>query len=46
MALRDVKPMDGKQWKQVTSQLRSGPTDESISTVEDALKRASRLKEA
>jgi len=45
MALREVKPLDEKQWKQVTSQLDSGPTAESISTVEKALKLANRLKE-
>ncbi len=45
MALREVKPLDEKQWEQVTSQLKSGPTDESISTVEKALKLANRLKE-
>lgn len=46
MALREVKPMDDKQWKQVTSQLKAGPTEESINTVKAALERASKLKEA
>ena len=45
MALRDVKPLDNEQWKQVTDQLRSGPTDKSIKTIEDALKLGSKLKE-
>lgn len=43
MALREVKPMDDKQWEQVTSQLRAGPTEKSISTVKAALERASKL---
>ena len=46
MALREVKPLDDKQWAQVTSQLKAGPTKESISTVKEALERASKLKEA
>ena len=46
MALREVKPMDDKQWKQVTDQLKAGPTKESIKTVKAALELASKLKEA
>ena len=46
MALREVKPMDDKQWKQVTNQLKAGPTTESINTVKSALERAGKLKEA
>lgn len=46
MALREVKPMDDKQWEQVTSQLKAGPTEESINTVKAALERAGKLKEA
>ena len=46
MTLREVKPMDDKQWKQVTDQLKAGPTKESIKTVKAALELASKLKEA
>lgn len=46
MALRQVKPLDDKQWEQVTRQLKKGPTEESIRTVKEALERADKLKEA
>ena len=46
MALREVKPMDDKQWKQVTGQLKAGPTKKSIKTVKGALELANKLKEA
>ena len=44
MALREVKPLDEKQWAQVQEMLKVGPTDESISTVKNALERASKIK--
>ena len=37
MALREVKPLNEKQWQQVTSELDAGPTDESIAIVTEAL---------
>lgn len=46
MALREVKPMDAKQWEQVTSELKIGPTEKSIRTVKAALECAGKLKEA
>ncbi len=44
MALRDVKPLDEKQWSQVQDMLKQGPTDKSISTVKHALERAEKIK--
>ena len=44
MALREVKPLDTKQWAQVQDMLKTGPTDESIATVKKALERASKIK--
>ncbi len=44
MTLRDVKPLDEKQWAQVQNMLKQGPTEKSISTVKNALKRAEKIK--
>ncbi len=44
MVLRDVKPLDEKQWAQVQEMLKTGPTDKSIATVKKALERASKIK--
>ena len=44
MALREVKPLDKKQWAQVQDMLKTGPTDESIAIVKKALERASKIK--
>jgi len=46
MALREVKPLDEKQWKLVTKQLASGPSNKSIKAVNYALKLANEIKEA
>ena len=45
MPLRDVRPLDDKQWSQVTEQLKAGPTNKSTKTVNDALRLADKLKE-
>lgn len=45
MALRQVKPLNDEQWKQVIGELENGPTDRSIDIVEKALQLASHLKE-
>ena len=45
MVLREVKPLSDKQWEQVTRELKAGPTEKSIKTVNDALARAAKLKE-
>lgn len=37
MALREVKPLNENQWNQVTKELSTGPTDESIAIVNEAL---------
>ncbi len=44
MALREVKPLDNQQWEQVQNMIKTGPTDESITTVKTALERASKIK--
>jgi hypothetical protein len=44
MALREVKPLDNKQWTQVKAMMEEGPTDTSIATVKRALERASKIK--
>ena len=44
MPLRDVKPLDEKQWAQLQAMLKEGPTDESIATVKRALKRTKNIK--
>ncbi len=44
MPLRDVKPLDEKQWAQLQAMLKEGPTDESIATVKRALKRTENIK--
>lgn len=33
MALREVKPLDKKQWKLVTAKLESGPTKKSVKRI-------------
>ncbi len=45
MALREVKPLNAKQWLQVTSALKSGPTPEQKEYVVKALERAKMLQE-
>ena len=45
MVLREVKPLSDEQWEQVTRELDAGPTDESIRTVEEAIKAANKIKE-
>ncbi len=44
MALREVKPLTNEQWKQVTTQLKNGPTEQSIQTVNDAVKFAKKIQ--
>jgi len=44
MALREVKPLDEKQWGKVQSMMKEGPTDKSINAVQKALERANRLE--
>ena len=46
MALREVKPLDEKQWKLVTKQLAAGPSNKSIKALNNALKLANEIKEA
>lgn len=44
MALREVKPLNTEQWKQVQNMMNNGPTDKSISTVKNALERANKIR--
>ena len=44
MPLRDVKPLNEEQWKQVTRMMKSGPTDESIAVVTRALENARKIR--
>ncbi len=44
MVLREVKPLNEKQWEQVISQLESGPTVKSIRTVNEAVEFAKKIK--
>ncbi len=46
MALREVKPLDKKQWKLVTAKLESGPTKKSVNALQKALSLAAQIKEA
>ena len=43
MALREVKPLDEKQWNAVQEMMKAGPTKESIQIVQESLKRASAI---
>lgn len=43
MALREVKPLDEKQWSAVRKMMEVGPTKESIQIVQESLKRASAI---
>lgn len=45
MALREVKPLNEKQWQQVTTALKTGPTEEQKRLVAKALEIAHQLKE-
>ena len=45
MPLREVKPLTEKQWEQVQKMFEEGPTPESIKTVNEALKRAEKIKD-
>jgi len=44
MALREVKPLNTEQWEQVTTQLKNGPTEQSIETVNEAVDFAKKIK--
>ncbi len=46
MALREVKPLDENQWKQVSKIVADGPTKESVQNLRDALKMADKVREA
>ena len=43
MALREVKPLDEKQWSAVRKMMEVGPTKESIRIVQESLKRANAI---
>ena len=43
MPLRDVKPLDDKQWNTVRKMMEVGPTKESIRIVQESIKRASAI---
>ena len=44
MPLREVYPLNEKQWAQVQKMMKDGPTKESIATVETALKRVKGIR--
>jgi len=46
MALREVKPLDAKQWEQVSEIVANGPTAESVGALKDVLKIADEIREA
>ncbi len=46
MTLREVKPLDEKQWEQVSKIVTDGPTRESVEALRDALKMANEVREA
>jgi len=43
MALREVKPLDEQQWKQVSEIVSYGPTTQSIQNLTEALKIADEI---
>ncbi len=43
MALREVKPLDEKQWNQVVKALETGPTPEQKMMIKEASAHVSRL---
>ena len=45
MALREVKPLNAKQWKQVTDALKAGPTLEQKRHITEAIKIARHIRE-
>ena len=45
MALREVKPLNAKQWKQVTDALKAGPTPEQRRFKAEAIKTARQMRE-
>jgi len=45
MALREVRPLNAEQWKQVTTALKAGPTPQQKQFIAIALERAKTLQE-
>lgn len=45
MALREVKPLNPVQWKQVTDALKAGPNEEQKRAIAQARARAKELKQ-
>ena len=44
MPMRDVQPLDEKQWAQVQEMLKIGPTEESMRVVRESLERSKRIR--
>ena len=45
MALREVKPLDAKQWKQLTDDLKKGPTPEQVEFARESIEYFRRLEQ-
>ncbi len=43
MALREVKPLDNKQWNQVVDILKKGPTTQQRKMMTEAIAKAKKL---
>ncbi len=45
MVLREVKPLNAEQWKQVTTALKAGSTPEQKQFMVESIERAKKMKE-